>query len=567
LAPTPDPTQDDATPQDDEDELSAAREATERGAEASAALDALASRDPRAVSQAEATLVAMGNDSIAGVRAVLLNRRQTETRSAAARVLGHIGSADACTALLDAIGQGERALRTAIIDALGNCNAISIPVIERRLTESAASLRLLLGNRQRVSEDPSGEFARSVARTADLARLLGPLAHSHPTARGGAVAALHSALDSAQNFEIRVRVVRALGATGDNGATKPLIERAKTDPDEILRAEAVAALGVLARAADEAPAQSSPRTAADPSERKVLRITDPTIKGSPGPRVGRAAGGAPPREDAHVRVVESDPMQETHSTAETAASTRLTTDSLQAIGAAVADRLGDTAPRVRAAAVIVLARLPDQGQADALARQMRKDSWMFVRRDTAEVLGNRCWTSTLPALRALALDGKEDDDVRIAAMASLGSCKDAEAGQLFLDLVGRADVEPRLRGQACSLVGTTGRHDLLGSLLDRVRSLEQQLGGKPAGQTVMASCVRSVGALMGGGGAADTAAEQLLLKQLREPSSPPVQAAAAEAAGRSCLPSARELLAKAAHGDQPLVARAARAALTRCAAK
>lgn len=142
-----------------------------------------------------------------------------EARADAATVLGLVpGNAEALAALLAGAGSGEPAVRVATMHALARAYADAPAAVERALVAGGAD-----------------------ARVGDLARAIGA-ADRRGGARPEATAALATAWrrTTPSQFELRLRLVRAIGDAGDAGALGPLGEAAR-DGEPVLRAAAASA--------------------------------------------------------------------------------------------------------------------------------------------------------------------------------------------------------------------------------------------------------------------------------------------------------------------------------------
>jgi HEAT repeat protein len=155
-----------------------------------------------------------------------------EDRARAARILGGFDDEGAATALLAAVGEGPAALRGAIVDAASGA----------RRMRGEAVLAAFAAAPQRE--------AATVARAADLARILPAGVKRTPARRADAIAALHGALAPDRPFELRARAIVALGALGGQPGDSPdaLVAPKVVSDDPVLRFLATRELGDLKQA-------------------------------------------------------------------------------------------------------------------------------------------------------------------------------------------------------------------------------------------------------------------------------------------------------------------------------
>src|SRR5262249_36834432 len=150
-------------------------------------------------------------------------------RERAAAVLGALPSPDALAALLTAAGSGDRSLRKAVVVAAGaaatpNGYDALVAFTSAQSTGAQSTGAQPTGAQstgtQSTSAQPTGaqpsnsSSAPDIARAADLARIVGLLARRDVALRPDAVRVLADRLPKAQVFELRVRIIQALGATG-----------------------------------------------------------------------------------------------------------------------------------------------------------------------------------------------------------------------------------------------------------------------------------------------------------------------------------------------------------------
>ncbi len=117
--------------------------------------------------------------------------------------------------------------------------------------------------------------------------------------------------------------------------------------------------------------------------------------------------------------------------------------------------LADPAPRVRLAAVKALSGRRDLETAAAFVDLLGKDRWIKLRAAAARALGTGCADLARAPLRE-ATRREEDDDVREAALAALGACRDPKLPALLEDILADAAEDVRLRARAVTLLAQHG---------------------------------------------------------------------------------------------------------------
>jgi HEAT repeat protein len=177
-----------------------------------------------------AALAQLGTRGLDEARRILGDASQSsEARGDAALVLGQL-SADATLAssaidsLVAAAGKGDAPLRRAIMTALSMASSTA-----------AGASRVAAALRATAEPEAAGDLARALASGA--ARL-------PEDARAPAADAIQHAWIDAHAFALRLRLVRAMGALGDERLS-PSLAAAARDADEVLRAEAVAMAAAL----------------------------------------------------------------------------------------------------------------------------------------------------------------------------------------------------------------------------------------------------------------------------------------------------------------------------------
>ncbi|HJZ85930.1 MAG TPA: HEAT repeat domain-containing protein [Polyangia bacterium] len=233
--------------------------------------DALRAGDAREREIAARGLIKIGAPAAPATAQLLLDATApAAARERAAAVLGALPSPDALAALLTAAGSGDRSLRKAVVVAAGaaatpNGYDALVAFTSAQSTGAQSTGAQPTGGQstgaqptgaqstgtQSTSAQPTGaqpsnsSSAPDIARAADLARIVGLLARRDVALRPDAVRVLADRLPKAQVFELRVRIIQALGATGDPQAARALAQSAHGDSDEIIRFEAVRALAEL----------------------------------------------------------------------------------------------------------------------------------------------------------------------------------------------------------------------------------------------------------------------------------------------------------------------------------
>ena len=406
-----------------------------------------------------------------------------EGRARAALALGGIADPAAQRALIAAAGSGPRPVRRAISLALA-----ARPEALDAVAQAAA---------QASGENP--------AREADLWRAVGLLAAgSRPDPARGAVRAMIGRLESARGYELRARLIEALGesrVTGD-------------DVVAALAAELTSPMPVT-------PERSGRR---DETERVALRrIAVVALGRVGGPRSRQALATATRDPDPGVR--------------ETAAE-------------AIAAR-----PRGAQGAATAAAD-------PALAELIRSDGWARVRRAAATALGTRCREAgPAQALRG-AIRSDADLEVRRAALSALATCRARGVTRLFLEVAADRGQPVGVRTQAVQLLGGLRDRSATAPLAAALgRERERAFSDADAIQMAVALAY-ALGTL------GDPAAAPALMSAADESSAfPEIQAAAATALGALCPAGAAGLLRKLAGTAQHQVSAAARAASRRCRAR
>ena len=117
--------------------------------------------------------------------------------------------------------------------------------------------------------------------------------------------------------------------------------------------------------------------------------------------------------------------------------------------------LADPAPRVRLAAIKALSGRRDLATAAAFVDLLAKDRWIKLRAAAARALGTGCADLARAPLREAARR-EEDDDVREAALAALGACRDRQLPALLEDILAADGEDVRLRARAVTLLAQQG---------------------------------------------------------------------------------------------------------------
>jgi HEAT repeat protein len=423
-------------------------------------------------------LAAIGRPAVDPLADVLNDRGASEEgRVRAALALGGISDPVALKALVAAAGSGTRAVRRAVSAALAHRPAALDELVQ------AAALA--------ADESP--------AREADLWRAVGPQAGSDRAKRAHEVAlAIMARMKRAHGYELRARLIEALGMTGMAG-------------DDVT-------LALAAELKVPMPVTLERTGRRDETERVALRrIAVAALGRIGGPRAREALATATRDPDPGVREAAADAM---------AARPR-------SAGAAAADR--------------------------ALADLLTRDSWSRVRRAAATALGTRCKEpGPADALRG-AIRTDADVEVRRAALSALATCRARGVVRLFLELAADRGQPVGVRTHAVRLLGGLGDRSVtapLSSALGRERerafsdadaiqmaiALSYALGalGDPAAATALTAAAEESSAFPEIQAAAATALGALcppgaagLLRKLAGTAQHQVQAAA-RAAARRC---------------------------------
>jgi len=209
---------------------------------------------------------------IAALAAALNAPKATDdARGRAARVLGALPGPDATAALLAAIGTGSPSVRLELVQALGRSPGATVALVANAIEAARTATPALPGRR------------------ADLIRVLPALARRSPAEAQAAHGALRAILAGAgaKEFEIRARVVLALGALPDAGGaadvTADLTAVASGADDPVLRFLAVRELA------------NPEAAAAVPALRAALGDPDPRVRETAAEGLGahRDAGAEP----------------------------------------------------------------------------------------------------------------------------------------------------------------------------------------------------------------------------------------------------------------------------------
>ena len=439
---------------------------------------------PADVARFTRALGAIGRPAVDALVDVLGDRGAApEGRARAAAALGAVADPAALKALLAAAGEGPRPVRRAVSLALAARQDALAPVAQAAVLASD----------------------EGAAREADLWHAVGRLAAaSRPAAANDAALAMMKRLDSARGFELRARLIEALGASRMTG-------------DQVVSALA----RELATPMPVTPERSGRR---EETERVALRRVAVAALGRlAGPASRRALAAATRDPDPGVR---------------------------EAAAEAIAAR-----PRsVYGAATAAVD--------PALARLLQSDRWARVRRTAATALGTRCKVvGPAGALRA-AIQSDADVEVRRASLAALASCRARGVVRLFLEVAADREQPVAVRTQAVKLLGGLGDRSATAPLAAALgRERERAFSDADAIQVAVAIAY-ALGAL------GDPAAGPALATTAEESSAfPEIQAAAASALGLLCPPGAAGILRKLAGTAQHQVSAAARFAARRCRAR
>lgn len=226
-----------------------------------------------------------------------LDSRRSWRRATAAYVLGDMASPSAVPALLDALSDPSREVRTAAARSLGRLGAVvavdpivlalAAKTIPRSVTGQALldlgepalpSLRRLLEDGDAATRTVAAELLGLIGGSASAATLREALSDASAEVRAkaaralgrvgasAAAEALREALDDRVSF-VRVAAARSLGDLGDRTAAPQLLELARGDRFEVAQAAAQALLAIdpaaVVRAAAEPGAGAHLHEAAD----------------------------------------------------------------------------------------------------------------------------------------------------------------------------------------------------------------------------------------------------------------------------------------------------------------
>ena len=281
-------------------------------ADSNVALDALAAALTRA-SQAEESAIVMTfrkakTPPVRAVADLLASpKASADDRARAARVLGRLDAPAAAAALLERVGAGPGPVRLAVVQALASAPGMTFAT----LTPALATAGEAGPDRPR--------------RSADLLRVLGPLARREPESRPAAVAILRETLAAPTTpFEPRARAIMTMGVLGGADVVPALARQAGGAKEPLIRYFAARELGALPDA-DGVPGLRHALSDHDPRVREAAalglglhrdRAAEPLLikaaKAEPWPFVRRAhvealarLCGAPAR-DLIVRAVYRD---------------------------------------------------------------------------------------------------------------------------------------------------------------------------------------------------------------------------------------------------------------------
>ncbi len=339
---------------------------------------------PGDVARFTRALGAIGRPAVEPLVEVMGDRAAAaEGRARAAQALGAIADPAAEKALIAAAGQGPRPLRRAVSQALGH---------------RPGGLEALVQAATVAAEE-------NQAREADLWRAVGPLAGARRSAAAsGAALAIVRRLKSARGYELRARLIEALGMTRTAGGGVV----------EALAAELATPMPVT-------PERSGRR---EEAERVALRrIAVEALGRTTGPGAREALAVATRDPDPGVREAAAEAMAARP----------------QGGSPAAADR--------------------------ALAAVLARDGWARVRRAAATALGARCRDAgPAEALRG-AIHADADVEVRRAALSALATCRARGVTRLFLEVAGDREQPVGVRTQAVRLLGGLGDRAATGALI------------------------------------------------------------------------------------------------------
>ena len=220
--------------------------------------------------------------------------------------------------------------------------------------------------------------------------------------------------------------------------------------------------------------------------------------------------------------------------------------------------LADRDPGVRAAALSAGGAALVDADPTRVHALLLRDHWPALRVAAARRLERRCDLATRGALWA-AGERDPDDEVRLSSLGALVVCKDPGVGARLIALVKDDDLRATLRAGAARLIGPLADPRATAALADALGGLREDALAHPELGAAAVAAARSLGALGG------PAALRALGAAVDDPADPGPQAAAIEAYAAQCPVGAARRIRRAADGAAPVVARAARLALERCA--
>jgi HEAT repeat protein len=355
----------------------------------------------------------------------LLDGQDRELYEEVARLLGRIGGDAARTSLLTRAGRGGETLRAALVAGLV---LLSRPEDLRAVVEAA-------------------QGASSGSRKADLVLAAGRMGRRSP--RAGQVAeALGSLWDSARGFEVRYRLLAAIGQLDAAGQLRRL-GQGLADRDPVLRWTAAMELG---RARSVEAAQMLVRALADP---------DPRVRASAADGLGRRTDALDAPREALATLLLEERWALVASSAAQALGAYCGKRGVSALREAV--RRGPRGLAVDSRALDSLLRCRPRGLGTFLLAMARDDAWRTGLRERAlsrmpPKMARRLAPQLVELfhkLRREAARSESSEKVAVTAARTLGSIPTREAALALADALA-LDPFPSIRlaavlalGQAC----------------------------------------------------------------------------------------------------------------------
>jgi HEAT repeat protein len=218
--------------------------------------------------------------------------------------------------------------------------------------------------------------------------------------------------------------------------------------------------------------------------------------------------------------------------------------------------LADTDPRVREAAALALAKMPEADTGATLIAAAKQEPWPFVRRAEVEALGHVCGAGAGDLMiRAIA---KDSDDVSRAGMVGLARCKDPRTTRVMLRILASHNMTASSRELAANLLAASGDRTATPQMSNTLHNLVSQSEADLALEGVAVAALQALARL---GGPDAVSAAVALAADTRHPFRRP----ALEALGTLCDPGVgRATLQTFASDRDPSLSTAAQAGAKRC---